>query len=249
MSQITTNGRVFTLRFWWRNSMGDAAMLQGTAQRAAGIDEASMLGALPAPCAPHAELPDHPLNHAPCLGNLFRGALREVLLAKLLAGAEEHDVVWLCFVLLFLRDVFLVLGLADVENVLFILGAFRFLAALALFLVCVRRWPFAGNVLRHKRIKRHRLGPQEFAPEAGKLHIEDGDLFRPGDDGSPRRVIDVLVTTDVDRRGRFQQCKNLPRADRQSGVAQATPERQQVGADQLRVHRRQFAQGIDGGER
>ena len=128
----------------------------------------------------------------------------------------------------------MILALADVEDVLLVLGALGRVPPLRLLLAGVRQRRLAGSVLGNEGIERSRFGAEQLSPEAGELEIEDGDLLGTGDDAGARGVIDVLMAEDVDRRQRVDERQDLTRADRQPGVAQPAPEREQVGLDSSR---------------
>ena len=156
-----------------------------------------------------------------------------------LARAEEHDVVGGGFELLLVRGG-VVLALADVEDVLLVLGALGRVPPLRLLLAGVRQRRLARGVLGNEGIEGGRFGAEQLAPEAGELQIEDGDLLGTGDDAGARGVVDVVVAEDVDGGQGVDERQDLPGADRQTGVAQPPAEGQQVGLDSVGGDRRQL---------
>ena len=70
---------------------------------------------------------------------------------------------------------------------------------------------------------------EQLSPEPAELGIEDGDMLGAGDDGRPRRPIEVLAAARIDRADRLDQAHHLPAAERQTGVAQAPAQGQQIG--------------------
>src|SRR5829696_9880858 len=105
-----------------------------------------MFGAHPAPRLARAETPGEALDNAARLGDLVGRALREVLAPEDLPRAEEHDVVGGGLELLFVSSG-VVLALADVKDVLLVLGALGCVSSLRLLLAGIRQRRFAGGVL------------------------------------------------------------------------------------------------------
>src|SRR3954470_1763373 len=116
----------------------DAAVTQAGAQGGPRVDEGAVFGPDAPARTPRAKPPVDALDDAPCLSNFVRRALRKVLLAKALPGAEEHHVVRRGLEILLAMCI--VVALTDVEDIAILLSRIRGLTLFGLFLGRVGWW-------------------------------------------------------------------------------------------------------------